>query len=49
MKRSAENELVKAALEANKERKIWQAMAWFSMSGAIVSTIGFILAVKGGV
>lgn len=44
-----DDKLIEAALEANRERKIWQAMAWFSMSGAIVSTIGFIIAVKGGV
>ena len=44
-----DDKLIAAALEANRERKIWQAMAWFSMSGAIVSTIGFIIAVKGGV
>lgn len=44
-----DDKLIEAALEANRERKIWKFMAWFSMWGAIVSTIGFIIAVKGGV
>lgn len=42
-----DDKLIEAALEVNRERKIWKFMAWFSMSGAIVSTIGFIIAVKG--
>lgn len=44
-----DDKLIEAALEANRERRLWKFMAWFSMWGAIVSTIGFIIAVKGGI
>ena len=44
-----ENELVKAALEANRERKLWKFAAHFSLIGAIISTVGFLIAVQGGI
>ena len=43
-----DKKLVKAALEANRERRLWKFAAHFSMAGAIISTIGFILVVRGG-
>lgn len=42
-----DDKLIEAALEANRERRLWKFMAWLSMWGAIVSTIGFIIAMKG--
>lgn len=43
MLKQQDERLVKAALEANRERRLWKFMAWFSMIGAITSTTGFII------
>ena len=37
------------ALECNRERRMWKFLSQFSVAGAIISTIGFIIAVRGGV
>lgn len=44
-----DEKLIEAALEANRERRLWKFMAHFSLIGAIVSTVGFILVVRGGI
>lgn len=49
MKKQNEDKLVKIALEINQERKLWKLVAYFSVVGAIVSTVGFMIAVRGGI
>lgn len=40
--------IIKTALECNRERRMWKFLSQFSVAGAIISTIGFIIAVRGG-
>ena len=44
-----DNKLIEAALEANRERRLWKFMAHLSLIGAVASTIGFIIVVKGAI
>ena len=44
-----EEKLVEAALEANRERRLWKFAAHFSLIGAIISTVSFLIVVRGGI
>lgn len=40
--------MFKLALECNRERRMWKFLSQFSVVGAIISTIGFMIVARGG-